>query len=32
MVMSGLVPLSVDLMRSEIAIQARDFGANLQEK
>ncbi|KAF4628027.1 hypothetical protein G7Y89_g10127 [Cudoniella acicularis] len=31
-VMSGLVPLGVDLMRSEIALQAISFGADLHTK
>lgn len=32
LVMSGLVPLSTDLMRSEVALQASSFGAELQTK
>ncbi|RDW68012.1 hypothetical protein BP6252_09408 [Coleophoma cylindrospora] len=31
-VMSGLVPLGVDVLRSEIALQAISFGANIQTK
>ncbi|KAL3426135.1 RNA polymerase ii ctd phosphatase [Phlyctema vagabunda] len=31
-VMSGLVPLGIDLLRSEIAMQAISFGANIQTK